>query len=125
MSYDFSISATDEDALQTLKEIGVRWPKVSFQESAEVVRLMNGHDKGLGQPVAVWQWGIISKAARDILRTYCPGRSANVVIRTWDSELEYTNYSCIMHWPVNAERQSQRQLGLILTFTNLIEIMSS
>lgn len=125
MSYEFSISATDEAGLELLSEVGVTWPKVTFQESAQVQRLVNGHSKDFGRPIAIWQWGIINATMRDILRTYCPGRSSDVVIRTWDSELDYVNYQAIMNWPNTADRQSGRQLGLVIAFTNLVEIESS
>lgn len=84
-------------------------PKSTFTPYAEPVDLGNGAVRGAGWASATWNWGFLTQAQRDQLRTYCTGASASVYIvtRKTDTTDAYTTYSGVMIWPQNEERDSK------------------
>jgi hypothetical protein len=103
----------------------IPYPKSSFQPYADEQVLVSGLVRGVGFPIAVWTWGVITRTERDALRQYCPGKSANVWIRTktMDSADSNANYSAVLVWPTQEEeRDTQRRLNLKITFKTLVAV---
>jgi hypothetical protein len=98
-------------------------PKWFYSSFADTRSLGNGMTRGVGAPVATWRWGFIKKTQRDKLRTFCPGVSASVVIRTYTTESldSAKEFSCIMFWPIDAEEiNAGRRLDFTIEFRNLV-----
>lgn len=106
-------------------------PDWSFQPFSTSVRLANGLLRGNGFPIAVWRWNGISLEHRQILRDLIgTDLSAAMYIRTATNEIDiydalvYKAYACIMNWPETDEDiQADNTLGLVLTFTHLVEVV--
>jgi hypothetical protein len=101
----------------------VDYPKSTFSPYAGEQQLISGLVRGVGYPNCTWTWSIITREQRDILRTFCPGKSANVYIRTKTMDLadSYHTYSAIMVWPTQQEeRDFQRRVGLSISFKTLV-----
>lgn len=79
---DFQIAtfASGTGGLVTLDSLGVSMPNPIWQPAVSRAKLGNNSGRLLGLPTAQWQWGFLSQAARDALRAYCPGATAQVYI---------------------------------------------
>lgn len=99
-------------------------PRSTFAPWAETVDLGNGTSRAMGRPSAVWQWGFITRSARDLLRAYCTGKSTRVYIATRknDSADAYTTYDAVMLWPDEEDRSAARRLGFSVQFRDLIAL---
>ena len=100
-------------------------PKSTFIPYSSEQLLVSGLVRGVGYPVATWIWGAISRPERDALRTFCPGKSANVYIRTktMDSADTYNDFSAVMVWDTeNEQRDAQRRLEFKITFQTLVPL---
>ena len=111
--------------MRNLTALNVSHPKGYFRPFVEQRRLGNGQLRNLGRPVATWTWGLVARAQRDVLRTYCTGPSASVYIRTSTNESgdTFATYSAIVDWPDESDRQSGRRLNFVLTFGSLVPIL--
>lgn len=98
-------------------------PKWFYSSFVEAIPLGSGAVRGMGAPTATWRWGFIKKAQRDMLRTFCPGASAAVCIRTYTTESldSAKEFSCDMFWPTDAEEvNAGRRLDFTIEFRNLV-----
>lgn len=98
-------------------------PKSTFSPYSGLAELGSGNFKGIGYPVATWQWQVLQQDQRDELRTFCPDVSSTVYIRTYTKEnSDETNlYEAIMTWPVLEEEvDARRRISFVLKFTHLI-----
>ena len=105
-------------------------PDCGYIPQAEVVKTLSGMSVARGYASASWHWNALTMEQRAILRTICPGISAQVYIETQTNELnvcgdpEFVQCSAIMHWVAGEEiQESSRDLGLDLLFTHLIEVV--
>src|SRR5271157_3915717 len=102
--YQIATFAGGVGALVTLASLSVPNPHPVWKASVSRAKLGDNSARLLGAPTVAWQWGFISQAARDQLRAYCPGASANVIIWTPTTETVSTipnasaRYSCQMWW---------------------------
>ena len=118
--------------LKNLKSLStpVDYPKHVYSPGSDYKELGNGGLRLLGSPQATWRWGILrrttsAQAQRDMLRTFCTGASAAVVIRTRvsDNADEYKYFSCQVLWPQGAEdKDAGRRVGFELRFTAMAEL---
>jgi hypothetical protein len=99
-------------------------PKSTYRPYTEAVTLASGKLRGLGRPVALWQWGFITRAMRDKLRTYCTGKSAAVYIRTRTNESSdaYSTFSAVMMWPDDEDKQTGRRVNFAVDFKNIVTL---
>lgn len=103
----------------------VPYPKSTFMPYSDEQELVSGLVRGVGYPVAVWIWGVVTRVERDALRQFCTGKSSAVYIRTktMDSADSYHTYSAVMVWPTQEEeRDTQARLQLKITFKRLVLI---
>lgn len=105
-------------------------PDPSFQPYAAITPLGDGLNEGNGFPIAIWRFNHLSRVHRAILKTLCPGASANLYIRTPTNELDaydlpvFKSFACIMHWPPEDEDiQIDQVLSLVFRFTHLVEVL--
>jgi len=104
-------------------------PDSSYVPHSEVVRSLSGRSYARGYPTATWHWDVISAANRATLRSFCPGASAEVYIRTRTNEIEVSGQDvfidclAVMNWMAGEEEQEvKKNLGLDIIFTHLIEV---
>lgn len=114
--------------LNTSQDIDPDW---SFQPYSASVRLGDGTLQGNGFPVAKWRWNGMSDAHRQLLKSLVGSNlSAQVYIQTATNDVDaydaivFKTFECIMNWPTEDEDfQADKVLGLILTFTHLVEVV--
>lgn len=129
MDYQIGVSSGSLMNLSALAVSGstveVSYPKSTYMPYSSEQQLVSGLVRGVGYPVAVWIWGVITREERDALRSFCPGKSANVYIRTktMDSADSYATFAAVMVWNTQEEeRDTQRRIGLKITFQTLIPV---
>lgn len=96
-------------------------PRWFYRPDVERKKLANGLVRALGLPTAEWRWGVITRAERDILRTYCTSASTHVYIRTKtaNSSDAYANFLAVMIWPEEEEVDATRRLDFVIRFEHL------
>ncbi len=102
-------------------------PKTEYRPYAKTALLGDGSRRGLGYPVVIWNFGLLTQAQRDQLRSYCSsGPSANVFIRTRTDESDesedivYAAYQAVMHWPEQEDYDTTRRLDFRLEFRAMV-----
>lgn len=105
MAHEFEIG-TSEGTMTNLSALAtpVTAPRSGYLPYAKTVRLGDGSARGLGAPIAQWDFPLITLEERDMLKTFCPGASAAVCIRTKLNDDTYADFSAVMHWPEEEER---------------------
>ncbi len=116
----FAIGTTTAN-LTELSALGLTDPKAFFKQGVRRT-MVNGQARDTGAPQAVWRWGFLRQAARDVLRTYCPGASATVYIRTrkLDNSDAFEVYQAIMIWPEEEDLDGYRRIGFDIQFRQLV-----
>lgn len=100
-------------------------PNHSWQDFAEEVVMASGKSVGRGFPLASWAFPLFPDVAmRNQLKTFCPGKSAAVYIATQNNAGTFANYSAIMHWPIEEDKENNWDIGLVIKFTRLVAASS-
>lgn len=105
--------------------VPVSYPKSTFMPYTEDQPLVSGLVRGVGYPACTWTWGVVTREERDALRTFCPGKSAWVYVRTktMDSADSYHTYHAVMVWNTQEEeRDTQRRLEFKIDFKSMVLI---
>jgi len=98
-------------------------PNFEWQDAQDEIILGNGQTRGIGSPLARWTFALSENvAARNALKAFCPGRSAEVYIATQRNDGSFANYSVTMHWPLTENKENGWDMGLVIEFTNLVVI---
>lgn len=133
MAYEFKIG-TSSGGMTLLSGLStpVPFPAWTFQPWAEAVQLGDGKIGGFGLPKATWKWGFLTQAQRDMLRTFCTGKSALVYIRTLENETHeitpsttpktytsYRDYLAVMIWPEKEDVFATRRLDFTIEFQQM------
>lgn len=124
---DFEIGETLE-TMTNLEELVVPLvpPKSQFIPYARVVNLGDGGKRGVGFPIAIWEFSLIGLEERNQLKEFCPGASADVYIRTKKNDDTYGDYSAKMIWPEGIEdRWFGEKKNFTIVFRNLVLIEGS
>lgn len=125
---DFKIGTTLGGQV-TLASLGISQPHPIWRGAVTSIKLGDNSARLLGAPVVEWDWGFITAAQRDALRTFCPGASAAVFITTPTTENissvqnASVQYSAMMIWPAPdtpEDPQTGRRLNFKLTFRQLV-----
>lgn len=106
-------------------------PDWSFQPYSVATRLGNGILHGNGFPIAKWRWnGLVEEHRQTLKDLIGDDLSAAGYIRTATNEVNvygdrvYKAFSCIMEWmETDEDVQTDKVLGLIMTFTQLVEVV--
>lgn len=101
-----------------------------FVAYSRALELGDGTVRGGGFPSTKWHWGFMSAAQYAQLKTFCAGKSANVVIRTTDGTYttgtpDYAAYNAVMVWPEGPEEVDKfagRILNVTIEFRHLVII---
>lgn len=121
MSYEYKIGTT-LGGMVTLESLGVPAPEQTFVKYSQSVQLGDGTSKGVGWPSCEWRFGFLTETQRDALKAYCPNASAEVFIRTFDEDLDYQNYECVLIWPSNGEERTVgASIDVTLQFQRMVQ----
>jgi hypothetical protein len=83
----------------------------------------NGGTRGIGSPVATWQFGVLTIAQYNQLKSFCPGSSADVYIQTKMDDDSYEAFQGKLIWPNDAQdRWFAHRKTFTVLFRNLILI---
>ena len=102
-------------------------PDWSFKPFAASIRLADGTVKGQGFPVAIWRFYHLSNEDREELKELIPDLSAVVYIHTPTNEtssgvLTWGDFQAVAEWtPEDEDKAAEETLGLVITFTHLVE----
>lgn len=98
-------------------------PVSDYMPYARTVNKGNGGKRGIGSPVAVWNFPLLHLAQRNQLKEFCEGASAEVYIRTKTHEDTYADFQAVMIWPEGESRWAGgEKKNLSIQFRNLILI---
>ena len=124
---EFAIGTTLEEITNLSElETPVEHPKSEYLPYARTVNKGNGGRRGVGSPVAVWNFPLLSIDERNQLKEFCPGASAVVYIRTKLNDDSYADFSANMIWPDSPEdRWYGEKKNFSILFRNLELIESS
>jgi hypothetical protein len=118
--YSFEIGLT-QGGMTNLEALATKVtpPAWTYQVYSEEVELGDGSMLGSGWPTAEWHWGFIKKAEKEMLRTFCPGKSAEVYIKTYKPDRTSAVFKAIMVWPQAEDDYAERTLSFVITFRRL------
>jgi len=94
-------------------------PSSFFSPYSDLVQLGDGTISGQGWSTAEWRFDFLSKAQRNALKAFCPGKSKVVFIRTIKDDGNYANYKAVMIWPDEEKWFAQRITEFVLRFQRL------
>ena len=98
-------------------------PKSNYLPYARVHNKGNGGTRGVGSPVATWSFPFLSLAEYNQLKSFCPGSSADVFIRTKLDDDTYADFEAKLIWPNEPQdRWYANRRNWTITFRNLILI---
>ena len=122
---DFEIGTT-EVGMTNLEALTtpVSPPRSSFLPYAKIVPLGSAGTLGVGSPVAVWSFGILTVEEYNQLKTFCPDASADIFIRTKIDDDTYAVFSGVMIWPNELQDRflGGHRRNLSIQFRQLVEI---
>jgi hypothetical protein len=117
-----SVAMTNLEALATPLPV----PRAPFNPYTRRQIAASGISIGKGFAYCQWIFSRLTPAQREQLRTFCPGDSAVVYIRTMTNDGDaYANYQAVMHWSDSERRdpaQTHDRLELAISFTHLVAI---
>ena len=119
---EFEIGTT-EGGMTNLEALStpVPLPEFDFLPFARVVNKGNGGTRGVGSPVATWTFQLLTIDEYNQLRTFCPGASADVYIRTKVDDDTYENFQAKMILPNDGmKRWFGNRKNYTVTFRNLL-----
>ena len=118
---DFQIGST-ELGMVTLNSLGVNTPQNDPVYFSQSVDRADALVSGVGWSTDVWMWAGISIAQRNIMKTYCTGKSSSVYIRTMLSDQIYATFRAVMIWQEKETQKSDFVFDLQIQFRLLEEI---
>jgi hypothetical protein len=86
------------------------------------IPLASAKVRGAGWLTFNWTWDFLEQEQYNLLRTYCPARSATIFVSTKDEEGTYASYRTEMIWPERPERSQNTYLDFTITFNVLEEL---
>ena len=125
--YDFQIGLVSGSMLK-LENLAtpVDYPKSDFMPYSSEQLLVSGLVRGVGLPVDTWTWNVIPRNQRDMLRTYCPGKSALLYMRTRtkDTADSFHTYQAVMVWPTDKEvRDVERRTEFVIKWQSMVFVV--
>ena len=126
MAHEFEIGETLEE-MTNIAELETPFveeaPVSDYMPYARTVNLGSGRKRGIGSPVATWNFPLLTLAQRNQLKEFCEGASAEVYIRTKTHEDTYADFQAVMIWPEGESRWAGgEKKNLNIQFRNLILI---
>lgn len=122
MGYEYKIGLAS-DSLTLLAELTppIPAPSASITPSVGSITLGDGTERAIGAPMSAWHWGFLTSDQRDALKVFCPGKSAELFIRTIMPDGSWATFECVMIWPQNETRQATRVVDITIEFRQMVE----
>lgn len=109
--------------LATLSGLSVTDPDPLPVHYAKREELGDGTIRGVGYLMAEWRWARLYTSELNVLRTYCPGESASVYIKTLNRNGGWQGFSATMIMPeVEPAYRADVYDDFVVIFTELIEV---
>lgn len=86
------------------------------------IPLASAKVRGAGWLTFTWTWDFLEQDEYNLLRTYCPNRSATLFVTSKADDGTYDSYSVEMVWPERPERSQNTFLDFSLRF-NVLEAL--
>lgn len=97
-------------------------PKRDPMKYTKPMPLGDTNVRALGWLTTGWHWDFMTQAQYTQIKTFCPGLSAQVYIKTKDNSGAYKIYTATMLWPTQEpERDRGRVMDITITFIALVE----
>ena len=123
MASSFMIGSTSSTTSLDQLTTPIPDPKSSYLPYARTHNKGNGGTRGVGSPVAQWQFPILSVAEYSQLKSFCPGASAHVFIQTKLDDDTYDLFECEMIWPNEPQdRWYGERKNFTVIFRNLVAV---
>lgn len=108
--------------MQTFHELGLMTPYqdayVPYSVEVEGAdALVSGH----GWATTALRWGFISQADRDLLKSFCPGKSAIVYVRLRNDDWDWCICKVVMIW----QAENPPITGTILDFSVKLRVLEN
>jgi hypothetical protein len=108
--------------MQTLDILGITAPfQAPYAPYTVEIDAADSRVYGHGLSSTAWLWGFVTQAERDLLKAYCPGKSAVVYIRTHDDDWEYVYCQAVMIW----QPETPPSNGYIVDFSIAFRILQN
>jgi len=108
---------TTIEGMQTLDILGINPPfQDPYSPYTIEVDAADSRVYGHGYAQTAWRWGFVSQAERDLLKTYCSGRSAIVYIRVRDEDWDFVYCKAVMIWQPEAPPSNGFVVGFSIVF---------
>lgn len=127
MSSSFEI-CLGEDSPVALDELTTPLddPVSSFRPTATTKRSGANAKRGLGLPVATWEFKLLDIDQRNQLKVFCAGASSLVTITTKTDDDSYETYTATMNWPDDdTDRWYGERKNVTIEFVNLVVVEGS
>ena len=113
---------TTQAGMVTLKSLGIPDPLPGYEPYSQDFDQADGLVSGQGWALDAWRWGFLTLAQLASLRAYCPGRSAEVYIRTAKDGKVAGEFRVVLIWQKKENRVSSKVLEITLQFRLLEEL---
>ena len=121
---EFEIGTT-EGGMTNIQSLTVplELPKSEYLPYARTVNKGNGGKRGVGSPIATWNFALLTLEQRDQLKTFCPDASATVYIKTKLNDDTYAVFQATMLWVENEPRWlAGVKQHLQIVFRNMVAV---
>lgn len=108
--------------LQTFRDLGLMAPyQDAYVPNGVEVEAADALVYGHGFATTAFRWGFISQTDRDLLKAYCPGKSAIVYVRLRNDNWEWSICKAVMIW----QPETPPVTGTILDFSVQFRILEN
>jgi hypothetical protein len=126
MMADFEIGTTSSTTNINALSVPLPEPKSSYLPYSRTVMLGSGAMRGVGAAWATWTFAVLTIEQYNQLRTFCPGSSAEIYIRTKIDDDTYGDFQCTMIVPNDPQdRFYAHRKNYTVQFRNLVLIEGS
>lgn len=113
---------TSLGSLQTFHDLGLMVPyQDAYAPNSIELEAADARVYGHGWATTALRWGFISQTDRDLLKSFCPGRSAIVYIRLRNDNWDWCDCKAVMIW----QAENPPVAGTILDFSIKLRILEN
>lgn len=111
-----------QETLQTFRDLGLMAPYQNMYVPNSVdVEAADALVYGHGFAATAFRWGFISLAERNLLKSYCPGKSAIVYVRLRNDDWQWCVCKAVMIW----SQENRPTVNHIIDFSIQLRILEN
>lgn len=118
----YKLGATSTSGSFKLLSVIAVDPESTFTDAATRVKLANGKMRGLGYPLASWNFGYLTQDQWTALKAYCTEASSDVYIATMGNDGTFIVYTAVMSMPDQYTIRATRYVDITISFNNLVAV---